>query len=154
MRLSTRQDIDAPLDEAFAAISDFDYLERQILRRGIQIVRTDDLSEPGPGMAWRGDMTLRGQVYDVRCRLAEWTAPSIVRMEADSGALSCELEVNLSALSLNTTRLRAALTLRGHAFRERMLVQSLQLAKSRLARQFEEIVQGYAVDAGRRAAAA
>ena len=78
MRLSTRQDIDAPLDEAFAAISDFDYLERQILRRGIQIVRTDDLSTPGPGMAWRGDMTLRGQVYDVRCRLAEWTAPGPV----------------------------------------------------------------------------
>lgn len=154
MRLSTREDIGAPLDEAFAAVSDFDYLERQILRRGFQIVRTDALDVPDVGMAWRADVTMRAQLYDVRCQLADWTPPEMARLTAESGALSCELEVNLSALSLNTTRLRAAMTLRAHAFRERMLLQSLQLAKSRLSRQFEEIVRGYAHDAGRRAAAA
>ena len=154
MKLSTRDDIDAPLDEAFAAVSDFDYLERQILRRGVQIVRTDTLAEHGAGMAWRGDVTWGSQVYDVRARLADWTPPNKVLLTAESGGLSCELELNLSALARHSTRLRAAMTVRAHAFRERMLLHSLQLAKTRLARQFEEIVSGYAHDAGRRAAAA
>ena len=154
MKLSTREDIDAPLEEAFVAVSDFDYLERQILRRGIQVVRTDTLEAPDVGMAWRADVTMRSQVYDVRCKLADWTPPGMAMLTAESGALSCELEVNLSALSLNTTRLRAALTVRAHAFRERMLLQSLQLAKARISRQFEEFVRGYAHAAGRRAAAA
>lgn len=154
MKLSTRDDIDAPLDEAFAAVSDFDYLERQILRRGVQIVRTDTLTKPGVGMTWRGDVSWGTHTYDVQCRLADWAPPNLVLLTAHSGGLSCELELNLSSLARQSTRLRAAMVVRANSFRERMLLHSLQLAKARLARQFEEIVRGYADDAGRRAAAA
>lgn len=150
MKLSTREDIDAPLDEVFAAISDFDYLERQILRRGIQIVRTDALPEPGAGMGWRAELGWRSQMHDVACDLVEFTPPSEVLMAAVSGGLQCNLQAQTTALSRSTTRLRVAMTLRATSFRDRMFVQSLQIAKSRLSRQFSGIVSNYAQDAARR----
>jgi hypothetical protein len=153
MKFTTREDIDLPIGEAFAAVADFDYLERQILRRGIEIVRTDTLEHPDIGMAWRAGLSWRAQEHDIRCRLVGWTPPEEVQLEAISGGLTCGLTAKLTALSRNSTRLWVATTLRASTFRDRLLLQSLHLGKAKLSRKFETVVSGYAQDAARRAAA-
>ncbi|NNF71788.1 MAG: hypothetical protein HKN02_06305 [Rhodobacteraceae bacterium] len=151
MKFSSREDMDAPLEAAFSAVADFDYLEGQILRRGIQIVRVDTQPEPGPGMSWQAEMGWRSQQHDITCDLVGWAPPSDVTMTAVSGGLNCEILAQMTALSRSTTRLRVAMTLRANTFRDRLLVQSLQIAKARLARQFGDMVHAYAQDAARRA---
>lgn len=153
MKFSCQEDIDAPLEAAFAAVADLDYIERQLLRRGIEIMRTDALVEPGPGMGWAGDLSWRGQIFPVTAQVADWAPPDMAQMSALSGSLSAELQARFTALSRGSTRTRIGLTITASGFRDRMLLQTLKLAKPRLDRQFSQIVSTYIRDAGRRAAA-
>ena len=41
MKLSTREDIEAPIGTVFDAVTDFDGFERQLLRRGVDVTRDD-----------------------------------------------------------------------------------------------------------------
>ena len=61
MKLTTRQDIEAPLDFVYARLTDFDHFERMAMRRGAEIERTDRLKTPGIGMAWRLKFVLSRQ---------------------------------------------------------------------------------------------
>lgn len=55
MKFSTREDIDLPIDQVFAQVSDLDQFERAALRRGVKIRRMDDSAQPKVGMAWEMD---------------------------------------------------------------------------------------------------
>ena len=52
MKFSTKEDIEAPIEDAFALFVDFDQFERSALRRGGQVRRTDSLKSKGVGMSW------------------------------------------------------------------------------------------------------
>lgn len=151
MRFSTREDIDAPIDAAFAATADLDYLERQVLRRGIELVRTDALEAPAPGMGWRAELPIRSELREVRCALEAWSPPQSLLFRAFSGGLESELLAEFTALSRRTTRIRVVMELRASGFRDRMLLNALRLSRARLAERFSGIVAGMARDAERRA---
>ena len=50
MKFSTREDVEVPIDQTFGIICDFDAYERSAMRRGAEVLRTDNLSRPGVGM--------------------------------------------------------------------------------------------------------
>ena len=54
MKFSTREDIEAPIEHVWAQISNFDAFERQALRRGAEIARSD--SQGAPGLTWRAPL--------------------------------------------------------------------------------------------------
>lgn len=152
MKLSGQEDIGLGIEEAFRCATDVDFLERQILRRGIEIVRTDSLDAPGPGATWSAKPDWNGRTYPMVLEIAEWESPQHALLVADAKGLAGDLQVDFLALSPQVTRLRLKLTIRANTFRDRMLLQSVTLVKSRLSERFSTFVREFAQNTEMRAA--
>lgn len=144
MKLSGREDIDVAIEDAFGALTDVAYLERQLLRRGIDIVRTDGAGPVGEGAAWAADADWNGRRYPLDLQVAEWSPPGAALLSARSNGLLGDLRAELTALSKRSTRVRVTLVLRGTGFRDRMFLNSVSLAKARLSSRFSEAVSDFA----------
>lgn len=146
MKLSTREDIEAPIDHVFAQVSDFEALERSALRRGAEVQRIDALARPGPGMAWDSRFDLRGKRREMRLELTEYDPPNALRFAARSTGAEGEMLVDLVALSRGRTRMAFEIEIRPLTLAARLMVQSLKLAKGNVAKRFEMRVATYARD--------
>lgn len=152
MRLTGREDIGLGIEDTFAIVTDTAFLERQLLRRGIEIVRTDSLAETGPGATWEASAVWNGRTFPISIEVTGWSPPGMALLVGRSGGLSGEISAELTALSRTQTRLRVSLTVRGSSFRDRMLLNSAALAKARLTQKFGTVVTAFARTAEARAA--
>ena len=146
MKFSTKEDIEAPSDVVFAALTDFAQFERAALRRGAQPVRMDSLDQPGVGMGWNVRFRMRGKWRRVICDLREYDFPSRIAVFAESAGFDMVLELNLLALSRGRTRLGVAFDIRQHTLPARIKLQSAKLIKASLNRKFAGRVQKFAAD--------
>lgn len=147
MKFSTREDIEAPVAEVFARVVDFDHFERQILRRGAQVSRLDDLAASGVGMTWKTRVPVRGRQREIVSEITELSEPTRMVIASQSAGVDSTFLVELLALSRTRTRLRVTLDLRPTNFSARLFVQSLKLAKASLNRRFAERVATFAAEA-------
>ncbi len=76
MKFTTREDIEAPIEHVFAAVTDFDGFERQALRRGAEVTRKDTMGKPGVGSEWNLKFTFRGKRREVDARIAKFDMPN------------------------------------------------------------------------------
>lgn len=143
MKLSGREDIALGLDEAFRVVTDIPFLERQVLRRGIDIVRTDALAEVGPGATWRTAPEWKGRSYPMLLEITSWTPPESAALTAVSKGLTGDLTAEFTALSQQRTRVRLNLIVRGSSFWDRMFLQSVSLTKGRLSERFANVVSDF-----------
>ncbi|SMX45118.1 SRPBCC family protein [Actibacterium lipolyticum] len=146
MKFSSREDIAAPIDRVFAAISDFDAFERAILRRGATLERTDDLEQPGCGMAWKCSFPFRGKTRVLDAELVNFDWPELLKVESVSSSLNGYLSVELVPLSPRQTRLAIELELKPRSMSARLFLQSLRLAKASLTKKFKTGVRKFARD--------
>lgn len=145
MKLSTRQDIEAPVDVVFAALSDFVAFERAALRRGVEITRIDALTEPSPGMSWALVFTWRGKRRRAICTLHDYAPPAAMHLGAEGDGLDLTLALGLMALSRGRSRLGVELELRPRSLTARLLLQTARLGKARLMRRFEARIAEFAL---------
>lgn len=143
MRLAAQSDLDLPIEQAFREAADIVRLERQLLRRGIGVMRTDTLAAPGPGMGWAADLPVAGTLRPVTGTLTVWEPPARAVLSADAARLDGELSAEFTALSRQATRVRVALNLRATTLRDRMMLGGMQISRRRLERRFAEIVRDY-----------
>ncbi|MEO0667190.1 MAG: SRPBCC family protein [Pseudomonadota bacterium] len=144
MKFSAREDIEAPIDDVFAALSEFETFERQAMRRGAEVQRVDDSPEPAVGAAWRVAFMMRGRRRDMKLQMIRYDAPNDMGFSATSPGMDATFDVDLVALSRNRTRMSVALELKPLNLASRLLVQSLKLAKSNLTNRFKGRVADYA----------
>ena len=104
MKFSTREDIDAPIDQVFEMLSDFDVYERNALRRGADVRRIDDFKVPAVGMQWKAAFTMRGKPRDLEITLAEYDRPNCLLFQSKSAGIEGALSMDLMALSRGRTR--------------------------------------------------
>lgn len=154
MRLTGKEDIGLPQDEAFAAVTDVAFIERQLLRRGIDILRVDEAAELGPGARWTAEAEWNGRHLPLAFEVSEWLPPDRVVLLARSNGLSGDLRIELAALSRQDTRVRAILSLQADGFRDRLFLNSLMLARSRISRKFSDLVTHFVRGVETRAARA
>ncbi len=144
MKFSTREDINAPAADVFAAVTDFDSFERMIRRYGSKVSRIDSQNAKGAGMMWDVAFQYRGRARQARATIVEYTDPATMRMTAEIGGLDSECEVQVIALSPNQTRLQVSLDLKPRTLSARLVVQSLKLAKSKINTRFKARVAAFA----------
>jgi uncharacterized protein YndB with AHSA1/START domain len=134
MELTAREDIEAPQEQVFAALADFDMVERQAMRRGIEITRLSD--GPEVGMSWRAKFTFRGKPRQAHITLSTYDAPDRMVFHTVSGGLEMDFSLDLVALSRNRTRINVSSVLAPKTLSARLLVQSLKLAKGGIEKRF------------------
>lgn len=144
MKFSSREDIEAPIDQVFSAICDFEGFERQAMRRGAEVQRTDTLDAPGVGMSWKTAFTMRGRLRKVKLEMVRFDVPNEMVFAAKSPNLDGMFSVELMALSRSRTRMSVALELTPLNLSARLLVQSLKLAKTTLTKRFKLRLADYA----------
>lgn len=146
MKLSTSEDIDAPIESVFEAVSDFAAFERRLLRRGIDITRDESTPHDQVGAHWNATVEWRGHAYEVDARLASINPSDGYVIESSSNGVECLASVDLVTLSETRTRLFVSFDLRPATLSARLLLQSLKLAKGNLTRRFEARVHEFAKD--------
>lgn len=144
MKFSTREDVEAPIDATFDMLCDFEGFERQALRRGAEVQRTDSLSRPGVGMAWKAAFVMRGRRRELDLKMTRFDRPNEMVLGFASGGLHGTFAVECVALSPSRTRLSIVLDLTPQTLSARLLVQSFKLAKTQLTKKFKLRAADYA----------
>ncbi|CUH98886.1 SRPBCC family protein [Leisingera aquaemixtae] len=137
MKIKSKEDIEAPIAEVFGAISDFELMERSALRRGVELQRTGDLSQPENGLAWDLNFSFRGKPREIRLTLASYTPETGLALTGSGSGIDGRMEIELLALSPQRTRMAVQLELSPTNLTGRLLVQSLKLARSKLTSRFK-----------------
>lgn len=137
MKLTTRQDIEAPLDFVYAQMSDFAQFERMAMRRGAEVERSDKLEQDGPGMGWRVKFSFRGKTRKLALRLADAQPDSFLAYGIEGQAISGDARVEFMALSPRRTRLTIAGEVRPKTLAARLMLQSLRLARGRVQKRID-----------------
>ncbi len=151
MKFSTKEDIEAPIEQVFAMVSNFEALERAALRRGAEVQRTDNLRKPDVGMSWTAEFMARGRKRKLSIEMVSYVTPSSMRFHSVAQGLETDLLIDLVALSRGRTRLGIDLDLKPKTISARLLVQSLKLARTNLNKKFHLRIADYARDLEERA---
>lgn len=144
MKLSTRQDVEAPIDAVFDMLCDFDSFERAAMRRGAEVRRLDHLSVPGVGMTWQAVFDLRDKRREVQLEIVSFDRPNEIVVHSTSPGLQGTMSFELVALARYRTRVMVALDVRPLTLSARLLMQSFKLAKGSLLGKFEMRIAEYA----------
>ncbi|MDA7426510.1 SRPBCC family protein [Thalassococcus lentus] len=146
MHLTAKEDIEAPMDKVFAALTDFETIERQALRRGVEVRRTDSIAEVAPGMSWNTRFKFRGKSRDADIKLRECYEPERLVFHTKVGGLEAETRIEMVALSRARTRVNIDSELQPKTLSARLLVQSLKLAKGGIDKRFRKRIALFAKD--------
>ncbi|MBV1896185.1 MAG: SRPBCC family protein [Rhodobacteraceae bacterium] len=144
MQFSSKEDIEAPIEQVFAMLSEFESFERSAIRRGIEVIRTDSFAAPIAGYAWNARFKLRGKMRDMDIRLVNYDQPSAMRFESESKGIEGSMMLDMVALSPRRTRMSVSMELNPKSLSAKLLVQSLKLAKNNLTNRFKLSVADYA----------
>ncbi len=144
MQFSTREDIEAPIQKVWEAVTDFHGFEQAARRRGAEVRREDPAGGPGAGTLWNVDFEFRGKPRAVEARITGHDAPESLRVDSVSGGLEGLVAVNLQPLSPRRTRLEITIDLKPGSLSARLLVQSLKFARASLNKRFENRVDDLA----------
>lgn len=146
MKLSGRQDIEAPIAVVHRMLSDFDGWERGALRRGAEVTRTDTMTQPGPGMGWLVRFAWRAKPRTVTLRLDVLDPPVRLRLSGQGANLEGEAAIDLLELGARRTRVHVAVEARPRTLSARLFLQSLRLGRARVQRRFDQRLATVAAD--------
>ncbi|MBE9640403.1 SRPBCC family protein [Salipiger mangrovisoli] len=142
MDISTKEDIEVPVDRVYAEATNFEHLERQIMRRGIELRR---ISPAGEGShAWHAVFAFRGKARAADITLVEEDAPNLLVYRSVTDGLEVLTRIEFVALSRSRTRVAMALELKPKTLSARLMVQSLKLARANLEKKFRVRMAEYA----------
>lgn len=144
MKIKTHEDIEATIDQVFAALTDFESFELAALRRGADVHRTETLPQPGKGMGWQAKFIYRNRERIADITVEEFDRPNHLRVWSKVAGLNVELDAELLSLSRNRTRMTISVDMRPKTIPARLLIQSLKLARTTMLRRFRKRVSEFA----------
>lgn len=146
MKFVTKEDIDCPIAHVFAQAADFAGFERQALRRGANVRRTDQKPQFGLGSGWDVIFKFRGKDRQMHAVVTGWDPPNGYTVQSTSAGIQGTVLVELVALSRSRTRLSLSIELVPNTIGARIMVQSLRLARGTMQRRLDLRMADYASD--------
>ena len=144
MKFSSKEDVEAPIEQVFDLIADFETYERKAIRRGIEVQRTDTRPAPGVGSSWHARFNLRGKRREIDVVVSAFDRPDSIHFTSDTQGLQGLVTMELVPLSPNRTRMAIEVDLKPKTLSARLLVQSIKLAKKSLVKKFKLRVAEFA----------
>ncbi|MBE1285658.1 MAG: SRPBCC family protein [Rhodobacteraceae bacterium] len=144
MEFSSKEDIEAPIQDVFAALSEFEAFERSAIRRGVDVQRVDESAQIQVGMAWEIEFDMRGKRRKAVVTLTRYEPETEIAFEAAGSGLKGQFELDLMALSPQRTRMSVSLQMEAKSLPARLFLQSLKLARGNLSKRFKLKVADYA----------
>lgn len=144
MQFETKEDIDSPIEEIFAAITDFEMFERSAIRRGVEVARKGDAAAGLENLSWDVGFLFRGTKREMSLTVDRSDPPNAIDLKAKGNGMSGEMHVELLALSPRRTRMIVRFNLTPKTLAARLLVQSLKLARNKIDRRFRLRVAEFA----------
>ncbi|SHJ58639.1 hypothetical protein SAMN05444000_110109 [Shimia gijangensis] len=138
MDFGAQENIDVPIDKVFEMLTDFERHERSAMRRGADVVRTDNLKTPGVGASWKIVFPFRGKDRKLDLEVIEFDHPYDMTLQAKMQGLDARISLQLVALSRTLTRLNVETNLAPQTLSARLLVQSFKLAKGNINKRFNQ----------------
>lgn len=138
MKLTGKQDIEAPLARVWEVVTDFEAWERAAMRRGADVSRTDKLRAPGPGISWHARALYRGKERKVDLVLKGLEAPHQIDFAASSAAVQAVARIELIDMAARKTRMHVTVEFTPKSLGARLFLQSLRLARGRVERRFAD----------------
>lgn len=140
MKLTAREDIDAPQSEVYAALTDFAAFETAAQRRGAEVARNDSGTTP----RWEVAFAFRHRLRRMTITLVRQDMPNTLEFDLGSPNMSGTMTVDLVVLGPRRTRMNATLEVRPKTLAARLVVQSLKLAKARVLRKYRARIAQFA----------
>jgi carbon monoxide dehydrogenase subunit G len=138
MKFTTREDIEAPMDFVYRALSDTDHWERAALRRGATVERQDTRPIPGPGMQWIVGFGFRGKLREVDLRCTEMDGAQRLAFTGESEAIFGQFDLDLTEMGPKRTRLTISVEVKPQTLAARLFLQTLKLARGRVQGRFDK----------------
>lgn len=145
MKFSTRTDKDIPAEQLFDSVSDFDRIERILIRRGVSVKRADDMADGKRG--WNLAFDWRGQRRELHLVLVQFDRPEKFALIGDSVPFDIRLDISVVALARNRSRLLFELEVKPRNMRARLILQTAKLGKTQIDRKIETRVSDFVDDA-------
>jgi len=137
MKFSSKEDIEAPIEDVFDMLFDFEGFERAAMRRGAEVQRVEGKPVGLAGMAWTASFKMRGKRRQAEVELISIDRPNEMVFEGRTQGLVTHMNVELIALSKNRTRMMVVFEIKPLNLSARLLVQSLKLAKTSLTKKYK-----------------
>lgn len=158
MKFFAREDVEAPIERVFAAMTDFPALELAAMRRGVQVSRLDALAAPAAGASWDIAFGYRGKMRALVGTITSFEPVERLAFDARAQGYEVTMAFTLLALSRKRTRIASEMEVRPRSLPARLLLQSARLGRAALVRRYADRIRLMALEledrAGRDGAAA
>ncbi len=144
MKVTSRHDIDAPVDFVFQTLTDFDSWERSAMRRGAEVVRTDKLTSVAPGLSWLVRFRFRSKDRKLTVRLTGMDPGARAAFAVEGMLFDATSIIDLMELGQNRTRFVMVGEAKPKTLGARLILQSLRLARGRVQRKIDRRVAAIA----------
>ncbi len=144
MEFKSRQDLEAPQDRVFAALSDFEQVERRLLKRGVDVRRSEGSDPAEEGTRWSARFKLRGKRREAEVVLERYRPPEEMVFFLTVSGLEARTRLDFIALSPGRTRVQMTSELTPRTLSARLVVQSMKLSKGKLDRKLDTRMEEYA----------
>ncbi|WBU57743.1 hypothetical protein [Paracoccus sediminicola] len=141
MKFSTRTDKEITAERLFEAVSDFDRIERILMRRGLSVTRVNNAAEGA--RAWDLAFDWRGQRRELRLVLVQFDRPEHLALSGQSAPFDLRIDMSVVAPSRQKSRLIFELEVKPRHMRARLALQTAKLGKAQIDRKFAEKVRSF-----------
>lgn len=133
MKFTAREDIEAPIADVWAVLTDYDAFERAAMRRGADVAR----SQTAGRLSWQVAFAFKGKRRQVVIRQETANAPGLLVFSGNGKAVEGEVRVELVELGPRRTRMSVTAEVRPLTLAARLFLQSAKLARGRIAKRYQ-----------------
>jgi len=149
MEFNTREVIDAPVEEVFAAATRFRRFAEEARRNGAKVQRRDPDASRGRGPCWDIEYPIQGAPRQFTLELTSRNRPDALSFGIDSAMIEGTLGIRFTSLSPARTEAAVKLKIAPKTIKARIAISTAHLAKpsldgrfagriGRIARRFEQ----------------